>query len=148
MQKTNYLFALFCLAGLVSSNVAAAEKLYKVIDQNGNVSYQDRPPIEEKSTVQIKTFENRTNQVDPENTAATDSTRRANSDRDREPKPNTSGRNNPPAELSSEDLTAIATGTSTNRSAEEGPGGTEIQNQRDETRNREPSSRRDFPAQD
>jgi len=147
-QKTYYLFTFFCLAGLVASSVLAAEKLFKVIDQNGNVSYQDRPPIEEKSTVQIKTFENQTNQVGPEKSTDSDTIQPAESKRDREPGSNAGRENNSPAELSPEELTTIAAGTSANRTADEGPGGNDIQNSDDKTLNRVPSKIRDFPPQD
>ena len=61
------IFLLISLLGstwLFTPGLHAAERLYKVIDQDGKVSYQDLPPIDAKSTVLKKFFESRTFGVD------------------------------------------------------------------------------------
>lgn len=42
------------LIAFVLASPANAQKLYKVVDEKGNVSYQDKPPIEEKTDVHEK----------------------------------------------------------------------------------------------
>lgn len=41
------------LVGLLTvTPLATAQKLYKVIDENGKISYQDKPPVEQNTEVQ------------------------------------------------------------------------------------------------
>lgn len=111
--KIFLLFALLGIIGLLTPGPRAAEKLYKLIDQNGKVSYQDRPPIDDKSTVLEKTFESRTNSVRPDIPTTNDLPKLGKSDQKKELGQKNDNENKTTKGLSSEELTAIAIGNST-----------------------------------
>ena len=118
-MKTFLLFGLLCTIGLFTLSSHTAEKLYKVIDQNGKISYQDRPPIDDKSTVLEKTFESRSNSVRPDNSSANDRDKPGEPKQQKKIGQNDDADNKTTKSLSPEELTAIANGNSTDDDAKE-----------------------------
>ena len=108
------LLVLFPLLGsfvLFAPGLYAAEKLYKVIDKNGRVSYQDRPPRDDKSTVMEKSFDSGTDRVRPNVPSTKDQTKVGESGQKRQLEQRQDRKNKTTKGLSAEELIAIGSGT-------------------------------------
>ena len=139
------LLILFSLLGLIvsfTSGPYAAERLYKIIDKNGNVSYQDRPPIDAKSTVMEKSFETGTDRVRPKIPSVKPQSKLDKSGQNKQLEQQKGNGAKTAEGLSAEELTAIATETPTGNSTD-GPGNEVISDGEKSSPSLSPESTRD-----